>query len=42
MIYDNIGVANNLPFAAAYAFVPIAVMIGYLYVAKRLGAFESL
>ena len=42
VIYDNIGVANNLPFAAAYAFVPIAVMIGYLYVAKRLGAFESL
>jgi putative spermidine/putrescine transport system permease protein len=42
VIYDNIGVANNLPFAAAYAFVPIAVMIGYLYVAKRLGAFENL
>ncbi len=42
VIYDNIGVANNLPFAAAYAFVPIAVMVGYLYVAKRLGAFRSL
>ena len=42
VIYDNIGVANNLPFAAAYAFVPIAVMIAYLYVAKRLGAFENL
>ena len=42
VIYDNIGVANNLPFAAAYAFVPIAAMIGYLYVAKRLGAFENL
>jgi putative spermidine/putrescine transport system permease protein len=42
VIYDNIGVANNLPFAAAYAFVPIAVMILYLYVAKRLGAFENL
>jgi putative spermidine/putrescine transport system permease protein len=42
VIYDNIGVANNLPFAAAYAFVPIAVMIVYLYAAKRLGAFENL
>jgi putative spermidine/putrescine transport system permease protein len=42
VIYDNIGVANNLPFAAAYAFVPIAVMVVYLYVAKRLGAFENL
>ena len=42
VIYDNIGVANNLPFAAAYAFVPILVMVGYLYVARRLGAFENL
>ena len=42
VIYDNIGVANNLPFAAAYAFVPIGVMVIYLYVAKRLGAFENL
>jgi putative spermidine/putrescine transport system permease protein len=42
VIYDNIGVANNLPFAAAYAMVPIAIMVVYLYVAKRLGAFENL
>ena len=42
VIYDNIGVANNLPLAVAYAFVPFALMIGYLYVAKRLGAFENL
>jgi putative spermidine/putrescine transport system permease protein len=42
VIYDNIGVANNLPFAAAYAFVPIAVMVVYLYIARRLGAFENL
>ena len=31
-IYDNIGVANNLPFAAAYAIVPDRVMIVYLCV----------
>jgi putative spermidine/putrescine transport system permease protein len=33
-------ITNNLPFAAALALVPIVVMIGYLAVARRLGAFE--
>jgi putative spermidine/putrescine transport system permease protein len=42
VIYDNIGVANNLPFAAAYSFVPIGVMIVYLLLARKAGAFESL
>ena len=42
VIYDNIGVANNLPFAAAYAMVPIAVMVVYLLLARRAGAFENL
>jgi putative spermidine/putrescine transport system permease protein len=42
VIYDNIGLANNLPFAAALAFVPIAIMIGYLLAARALGAFEAL
>ena len=32
----------NLPFAAAYAMVPVAVMAAYIAVAKRLGAFEAL
>jgi putative spermidine/putrescine transport system permease protein len=41
VIYDNS--ANvNLPLAAAYSLVPIAIMFGYLLVARRLGAFESL
>jgi putative spermidine/putrescine transport system permease protein len=41
VIYDNS--ANvNLPLAAAYSLVPIAIMIGYLVVARRLGAFDSL
>ena len=30
VIYDNIGTANNLPFAAALAVVPIVIMIFYL------------
>ena len=42
VVYVNVGVANNLPFAAAFATVPVLVMILYLTVAKRLGAFESL
>jgi putative spermidine/putrescine transport system permease protein len=42
VVYDNVGVANNLPFAAAYATVPVLIMIVYLAVARRLGAFRSL
>jgi putative spermidine/putrescine transport system permease protein len=41
VIYDN-SALGSLPLAAAMAFVPIAIMIGYLLVARRLGAFESL
>ena len=42
VVYANVGVANNLPLAAAFATVPVAIMIVYLLVARRLGAFESL
>ena len=42
VVYDNVGVANNLPFAAAFATVPVAIMLLYLFVARRLGAFENL
>jgi putative spermidine/putrescine transport system permease protein len=42
VVYANVGVANNLPLAAAFATVPVAVMIAYLLLAKRAGAFESL
>jgi putative spermidine/putrescine transport system permease protein len=38
VIYSNI--ANNQPFAATLALVPIVVMIAYLLVARKLGAFE--
>ncbi len=40
VVYTNVGIANNLPFAAAFALVPVAVMIIYLLIARRLGAFE--
>ena len=42
VVYNNVGVANNLPLAAAFATVPVVIMIIYLLVARRLGAFESL
>ena len=42
VVYNNVGVANNVPFAAAFAAVPLAVMGIYLLIAKRLGAFEAL
>jgi putative spermidine/putrescine transport system permease protein len=41
-IYSYQGVAGNLPLAAAFTFFPIVVMGIYLYVARRLGAFEAL
>jgi len=34
--------AQNLPLAAAYSLVPLAIMLLYLLVARRLGAFEAL
>jgi putative spermidine/putrescine transport system permease protein len=42
VVYSNVGVANNLPLAAAFATVPVVIMVVYLLVARRLGAFESL
>jgi putative spermidine/putrescine transport system permease protein len=42
VVYASVGVSNNVPFAAAYATIPLAVMGIYLLFAKRLGAFEAL
>ncbi len=42
VIYDNIGVAANLPFAAAAAVVPVAVILLYLALVRRTGALENL
>ena len=38
VVFNNI--SNNLPLASALALVPIVVMVAYLMVARRLGAFE--
>jgi putative spermidine/putrescine transport system permease protein len=40
VIFNNI--TNNLPLASALALVPIVVMIAYLLVARKLGAFEHI
>jgi putative spermidine/putrescine transport system permease protein len=42
VVYSNVGVSNNIPFAAAFATVPLLVMAVYLAVARRMGAFEAL
>jgi len=41
LIYLNFG-APDLPFAAALSVVPLVVMLAYLLLARRFGAFESL
>jgi putative spermidine/putrescine transport system permease protein len=42
IIYTNIGIANNVPFAAAMAMIPVAIMAVYLLGARALGAFEEI
>jgi putative spermidine/putrescine transport system permease protein len=42
VIYSNIGIANNVPFAAAMACIPVAIMAVYLLGARALGAFEAI
>ncbi len=42
IVENYIGVNGNVPFAAAFASVPVLVMGAYLVLAKRLGAFEAL
>ena len=41
-VYLQQGTAGNIPLAAAFSVVPIAIMAVYLTVAKRLGAFDAL
>ncbi|GAA0457227.1 ABC transporter permease [Actinoplanes campanulatus] len=42
LVYANIGAANNLPFAAAIATVPVLIMVIYLLAVRRSGALEEL
>jgi putative spermidine/putrescine transport system permease protein len=40
VVYDNF--ATNVPLAAAFTVIPMAIMGAYLLIARRLGAFEAL
>jgi putative spermidine/putrescine transport system permease protein len=42
VVYDNIGAANNLPFAAAMATVSVVIMLIYLSAVRRTGALDNL
>ena len=42
VVYQEVGISNNVPFAAAFATVPLVIMGIYLLIARRLGAFEAL
>ncbi len=41
-VYAHQGTAGNIPLAAAFTVVPIVVMGLYLWMAKRMGAFDAL
>lgn len=41
-VYQLQGTAGNIPLAAAFAVVPIVIMLVYLTLAKRAGAFDAL
>lgn len=41
-VYAHQGLAGNIPLAAAFTVVPIAVMAVYLTLARRAGAFDAL
>lgn len=42
VVYSNQGVSGDLPLAAAFATVPVVVMLIYLALAQRAGAFQAL
>jgi putative spermidine/putrescine transport system permease protein len=42
VVEQSVGVANNVPFGAAFAIVPVAIMAIYLTIARKMGAFEAL
>jgi putative spermidine/putrescine transport system permease protein len=42
MVYQQQGTAGNIPLAAAFSVVPIVLIMIYLAIAKRVGAFDAL
>ncbi|HZJ64718.1 MAG TPA: hypothetical protein VFD36_14470, partial [Kofleriaceae bacterium] len=42
MVNQQQGSVGNLPMAAAFTAVPIVILSVYLWIARRLGAFDAL
>jgi putative spermidine/putrescine transport system permease protein len=42
VVYRSVGISNDVPFAAAYATIPVLVMVVYLALVRRLGALEAM
>jgi putative spermidine/putrescine transport system permease protein len=42
LVYANVGVANNLPLAAAVSLIPLGIIFIYLGVVRRTGALNNL
>lgn len=42
LVYANVGVANNLPLAAAVSLIPLGIIFIYLGVVRRTGALSNL
>jgi putative spermidine/putrescine transport system permease protein len=42
VVYRSVGISNDVPFAAAYATIPVLVMVVYLALVSRLGALEAM
>lgn len=42
VVYTQQGTAGNIPLAAAFTVVPVAIMLVYLTLARRTGAFDAL
>lgn len=41
-VYQFQGTAGNIPLAAAFAMIPIVIMLIYLWLARKMGAFDAL
>lgn len=41
VVYSNVGVSGNVPFAAAFSLLLLVVVAGYMLVARRFGAFDG-
>jgi len=41
-VYSYQGTAGNIPLAAAFTMGPVVIMIVYLLIARKLGAFDAL